>query len=223
VAPVAVSPPLHPDAAPTVDVWVDVVCPWAYLGLDRSDLLRELGFLVRNRAYELHPEIPPDGIDVRPDGHLAATYARVGADCATVGLPFRPPSRVTNSRLVLEWTEAIAATCPDRHEEVIGALFAARFVDDADLGDPDVITTIVASSGVDVTVVREAVDDGTGARRLLDSVDEAREQGIVATPAWRFPGGFVVPGVHSRDQFRRWAGRLMERALEASGPGSDDR
>jgi predicted DsbA family dithiol-disulfide isomerase len=106
---------------------------------------------------------------------------------------------------------------------MIRALFAARFVDDADLGDPEVITTIVASSGVDVTGVREAVDDGVGARRLLDSVDEAREHGIVATPAWRFPGGFVVPGVHSRDQFRRWAGRLMERALHASEPCSDDR
>jgi predicted DsbA family dithiol-disulfide isomerase len=217
------SPPSPPAAAPTVDVWVDVVCPWAYLGLDRSELLRELGFAVRSRTYELHPETPTGGIHVRPDGRLAATYERVGAECAAVGLPFRAPSRVPNSRRVLEWIEAAAATHPERLEAVVRSLFAARFVDDADLGDPDVIAAVLASSGVEVPAVGGAVDDGTGARRLLDSVDEARDQGIVATPAWRFPGGFVVPGVHNRDQFRRWAGRLMERAPEASGPGSDDR
>ncbi len=115
----AVSPPLV-GVAPTVEVWVDVVCPWAYLGLDRSDLLRELGFEVRSRAYELHPEIPPSGIDVRPDGSLASTYERVGAECELVGLRFRPPGRVPNSRLVMEWTEAVAATSPDRHEVAVG-------------------------------------------------------------------------------------------------------
>jgi predicted DsbA family dithiol-disulfide isomerase len=210
-------------AMPIVEVWVDVVCPWAYLGLDRSNVLRELGFAVRSRAYELHPEIPPGGIDVRPDGRLAATYERVGAECAAVDQPFRAPSRVPNSRLVLEWTEAVAATRPEQHEAAVESLFAARFVDDADLGDGEVITSVLAGSGIDVSEVRAAVDDGIGARRLLDSVDEARDNGIVATPAWRFPGGFVVPGVHTRDQFRRWAGRLMERASEASEPASDDR
>ncbi len=85
------------------------------------------------------------------------------------------------------------------------------------------IATVVASTGADVDEARAAVDDGTGARRLLDSVDEARDEGIVATPAWRFAGGFVVPGVHSRDQFRRWALRLMERAQQASGAPTDDR
>jgi hypothetical protein len=114
--PVPVSPPLPPGATPTidvrVDVWVDVVCPWAYLGLDRSNLLRDLGFVVRSRPLELHPEIPPEGIDVRPDGRLAATYERVAAECAAVSLPFRAPSRVPNSRLVLEWTEAIERRVP---------------------------------------------------------------------------------------------------------------
>jgi predicted DsbA family dithiol-disulfide isomerase len=208
---------------PTVDVWIDVVCPWAYLGLDRSDLLRELGFTVRSRAYELHPEVPRGGLEMRPDGRLAATYERVRADCAAVGLAFRPPSRISNSRLALEWTEATAAICPDRHEEVVRSLFAARFVRDADLGDADVIMKVLAPLGAALHEVRGAVEDGTGARRLAESVREARAEGIAATPAWRFPGGFVVPGVHSRDQFRRWAGRLMGRSPGPSGAGSDGR
>jgi predicted DsbA family dithiol-disulfide isomerase len=220
---VAASPPFDADRAPTVEVWVDVVCPWAYLGLDRSNVLRDLGFAVSTRAYELHPEIPSGGIDVPPDGRLAATYERVRTDCTSVGLPFHPPSRVPNSRVVLEWTEAIAATAPDLHDAAVRALFTARFVDDADLGDVDVITTVLVASGIDVSEVRAAVEKGIGARRLLKSIEEAHDHGIVATPAWRFPGGFVVPGVHTRDQFRRWAGRLMERATEASGPASGDR
>jgi predicted DsbA family dithiol-disulfide isomerase len=220
---VSLPPPPSAGAEPTVEVWIDVVCPWAYLGLDRSDLLRGLGFSVRSRTYELHPEIPPGGLGVRPDGRLAATYERVRAECVAVGMPFRAPSRVSSSRRVLEWIEAIAATRPEHHEAAVRSLFAARFIDDVDLGDSDAITTILGSLDPDLAEVREAVENGTGARRLAESIAEARAEGIVATPAWRFPGGFVVPGVHSRDQFRRWAGRLMERTPRPSEPGSDGR
>jgi predicted DsbA family dithiol-disulfide isomerase len=223
VTPVAASPPVDDPAAPVVEVWVDVVCPWAYLGLDRSAMLRDLGFEVRSRGYELHPEIPPEGAAVRSGGRLAATYERVAAECAEAGLPFRVPRRVPNSRRALEWTEAVAIVSPDLHEAVVRALFEARFGDDADLSDPATIRRIVGSTGVDTDVVAHAVDDGRAAARLVASIEEARDQGIVATPAWRFPNGFVVPGVQPREQLARWAGRLMTHAPGPPGGASGGR
>src|SRR3954447_16812739 len=70
--------------SPTVHVtmWSDYICPWAYLGRDRTDLLRSLGVDVTSRPYELHPELPPEGRTMRPGGRLAAVYESIGRECA---------------------------------------------------------------------------------------------------------------------------------------------
>jgi hypothetical protein len=80
----------------------------------------------------------------------------------------------------------------------------------------------VAAAGVDAGVVGRAVDEGVGAAGLLASRDAATEIGVAATPAWRFEGGFVMPGVHPREQVSRWAGRLLAGRVAASeGDGVD--
>jgi predicted DsbA family dithiol-disulfide isomerase len=208
---------------PIVEVWIDVVCPWAYLGLDRTALLRELGFEVRTRAFELNPGIPSEGIDVRDGGRLAATHERIRRECAEVQMPFDPPRLVPNSRMALEWVEAAAVLAPERHRAVVETLFRGRFADGADLGDPSVVAGLVADAGVDAAAVGRGVDDGVGAAGMLASRDVASEIGIAATPAWRFENGFVLPGVHPREHVSRWGRRLLERSVAASEQGGADR
>src|SRR5947209_18121880 len=43
-------------------MWFDYVCPWAYLGRDRTTVMRSLGVDVVVRPFELHPEIPREGV-----------------------------------------------------------------------------------------------------------------------------------------------------------------
>src|SRR3954468_1784980 len=68
--------------------WSDYLCPWCYVGQDRSAQMEELGVRVVHRPFELHPEIGPTGRRIRVDGRLASTFARVADACAEVGLPF---------------------------------------------------------------------------------------------------------------------------------------
>jgi predicted DsbA family dithiol-disulfide isomerase len=197
-----------------VEVWIDFLCPWAYLGQDRSELLAGLGlgYEVRSRPFELHPEIPTEGRRVEPGGRLSAVYERIGKECAAVGLPFRPPDHVANTRVALEWSEGVAACDLDRHPAVVAALMAASFADGLDVGDVDVVRGVISEVGVDVDAVAATVERG-GARASVDrSMDDAREIGVAATPAWRFPSGFVLPGVQPREQVERWARRLAARA-----------
>ena len=49
-------------------LWRDYLCPWCYLGRDRTALLTELGVTVDARSYELHPEIPPAADPCAPTG-----------------------------------------------------------------------------------------------------------------------------------------------------------
>ena len=207
--------PLVP--TPHVDVWIDLLCPWAYLGQDRTDALRELGFEVRSRTYELHPDIPPGGRPVRAGGRLDATLARIAEECAACGLELRAPRRVPNSGPALTWVEAVGLVSPAQREPIVRRLFAAHFVDGSDLEDPDVLAAAATSVGVDPEAVASSLDAAKS--ELSDSMRAARDAGVAATPAWRFESGFVIPGVQSREATLRWASRVLARS--GGVPGGD--
>ena len=84
-----------------VDVWADVSCPWCYIGHHR---LREAiageppgSVAVRPRAFELHPELPPEGIAIEDyyPRHFASVEAmrddlgRVADAAAAAGVEIR--------------------------------------------------------------------------------------------------------------------------------------
>ena len=75
-------------------MWSDYICPWAYLGRDRTALLRSLGVSVTAMPYELHPDLPPQGRAVRPDGRMGRAYEAIGRECDDVGMPFRAPTHM---------------------------------------------------------------------------------------------------------------------------------
>ena len=49
--------------APRIDVWVDPICPFCYVAVERAAWLRErYGADVRWHPFDLHPEYQPEGI-----------------------------------------------------------------------------------------------------------------------------------------------------------------
>jgi predicted DsbA family dithiol-disulfide isomerase len=189
-------------------VWRDYLCPWCYLGRDRTILLESLGVEVTPLAYELHPEIPTEGRPVRPDGRFATVMARIGAECEAVGLPFRSPTKIANTRAALEVSEAVRVAQPDAFPAVDAAFYDAQWVHDQDLGDPAVVEAILANAGVDLT----SVDHAEGARLVESARAEAVDHDVTGTPAWWVADRLLIPGVQDRDTVERWIRRLQERS-----------
>lgn len=192
-------------------MWSDYICPWAYLGRDRTAYLRSLGVDVTPRPYELHPDLPPTGRPVRPGGRMTRVYESIGAECAAVGMPFRPPTHVPNSRRALETAEVVRALEPTAFDAFDAALFTAHFVDGDDIGDPDVLDALVAATGPAAAEVRARVDRGEGSATVAASISNAHEHGVAATPAWLFGSDgaeLVLPGVQPRELFERVVARL---------------
>lgn len=190
-------------------LWRDYLCPWCYLGRDRTALMASLGVEATTLGYELHPEVPTDGRPVRPDGRLAMVLEHLGAECASVGLPFRAPSRIPNTRRALETVEVVRSEHPEVFATVDDAFYRAQWVDGADLGDPAVIDAVLVGAGLDAAAVGRAREQGVGAAALAASMAEAVERGVTGTPAWWVDDRLLIPGVQDRDTVERWVGRLL--------------
>jgi predicted DsbA family dithiol-disulfide isomerase len=200
-------------------LWRDYLCPWCYLGRDRTAILESLDVEVTPRAYELHPELPLEGRAVRPGGRFTAVLESIAAECEAIGLPFRRPSRVASTRRALEVSEVVRTVAPEAFATVDAAFYDAQWVHDQDLGDPEVVDRIVVEAGADLDAVNAGLAAGDGARAVAASMAEAREHDVTGAPSWWLDDRLLVPGVQDPTTLRRWVERLAIHRKHDEGPG----
>ena len=163
--------------------------------------------------YELHPRIPIEGVTLRErwgaryEGAVAM-YRRIEEECEAVGLPFRRPERIPNTRRALETAEFVRRHFPDAFPALDRALFAAHFVEGRFIGDADVLDELVVNAGADAAAVREAVTDGAMHEAVAESMRAAVDAGVTGTPAWLLDERLLIPGVLPRHLFERAVSRL---------------
>ena len=176
----------------------------------------DLGLTVVHRPYELHPEIPPSGKRVRLDGRMAPTFARIAAECDAIGLPFRPPDRMPNTRRALAAAEWVRVHHPAAAEAVHEGLFAAHFAAGLPIDDPDVVDQIVGDAGAPAAEVRDAVDHGAAGALVGASMADARALGVSSTPTWVLDDGFTIPGALDRATLERWITKIVARSASTA-------
>jgi predicted DsbA family dithiol-disulfide isomerase len=191
--------------------WSDYLCPWCYVGQDRSAQMQALGLDVVHRPFELHPEIPPEGRRIRADGRLGPTFARIAAECEELGMPFRPPERMPNTRRALETAEWVRLHHRTAADAVHAGLFDAHFAAGLAIDDPEVIDQIVADAGAPVDEVRDAIAAGAAGQLVDASMTEARSAGVSSTPTWVLEDGFAIPGALDRATLARWITKIVAR------------
>lgn len=166
--------------------------------------------------YELHPRIPVGGVSLRERwgaryDEATSMYLRIEAECEAVALPFRRPERIPNTRRALETAEHVRRSRPEAFEALDRALFDAHFVEQLDIGDPEVLDQLVTDAGADAVAVRSAVDEGLTRTALVESMDTARDIGVSGTPAWLLDQQLLLPGVLPRQLFERAVTRMRNR------------
>ncbi|MEZ5138783.1 MAG: DsbA family protein [Acidimicrobiales bacterium] len=192
--------------------WSDYLCPWCYVGRARSRLLEGLGVRVVHLPYELHPEIPPEGRRIRADGRLAPTFERVAEECEAVGLPWRAPTRMPNTRRALATAEWVRHHHPAAFDSLHASLFDAHFARGEPIDDRDVLDALVAAAGAPASRVRDAVEGGEGDALVDASMRAAREAGVGSTPTWVLDGGLVIPGALDAATLERWVRKIAGRS-----------
>ena len=199
-----------------VDVWADVSCPWCYIGHHR---LREAiageppgSVAVRPRAFELHPELPAEGIAIEDyyPRHFESVEAmsddlgRVADAAAAAGVEIRfdRMKRAPNTRLAHRLV--VIATRDGHGPAALVALFRGHFRDGADVADPDQATALVAAAvpDLDASALRRALDDGEGEREVAAEEGLAGRMGITGVPFFVAGQAVALSGAHDTDTFR---------------------
>jgi predicted DsbA family dithiol-disulfide isomerase len=189
----------------------DFICPYCYVG-ERlaAPVLEEFGLALDWRGYEIHPEIPPEGLATNQTDRsgLERLWSRVETFAASLEVPIRRPSMIPSSRLALEGAEL--ARREGKLEPYRERIFSAFFREGLDIGDPDRLTELAVDAGLDRALFQEAIR----ARHFRDTIDEHREQAedhlVTGVPTF-FLFGVPVVGAQSSEAYRRSFARILER------------
>ena len=194
-----------------LDIFSDPVCPWCYIGkarLDRALAARpDHPFEIEWHPFQLNPEMPAGGMD-RTDyletkfggreGALRA-YGPVVEAAEASGLTLnlsaiaRQPNTLDAHRLI-HW-----AGLEGRQTPVVAALFRAYFVDGRDIGDPQVLTSVGAASGLDAGMLERLLGGDADKAAILARDAHARDRGVRAVPTFIVGNRHAVQGAQPHD------------------------
>ena len=154
-------------------------------------------------SYELHPEIPPQGmlLSERFKGRdLAPFYAQLQARGKELGIVFNEHTLLSNSRLALMASEY--ARDMGKHDSFHENMFHTYFTEGLDIGNPDVIASVSVKSGLDAKEMLTTVNDGRYATRLDDSRREGRLIGLTGIPLFIINNQYKIVGAQPMEVFR---------------------
>lgn len=203
-------------AAPAIDFVSDMVCPWCFIGLRRLEtaLAGVPEPNVRFHPFQLDPETPPEGRDLR--GHLAARFgdpsamfARVEQVARESGIPLDFSKIKRRPNTLKAHTLAGAAATKGTQRALVSALFHAYFLDGADIGDDATLVGIATGHGFTEDEATQVLADG----KLLAATEaEARgqaQQGIRGVPFVIFGEKLAVSGAQPVETFREAYAKSM--------------
>ncbi len=176
-----------------IEIILDVICPWCYIGKRRLERALEiapgLDPIISWKPYLLEPQMPNEGMDRQ--AYIESKYGKEEAlglfealkeAGSEVGIPFafehiaRMPNSLDAHRLI-HWAEA--EKCQD---EVVENLFMSHFVEGGDIGDRELLGDLAAMSGLDANQIRSWLDSDQDVNTVKGSISQASGLGIKAIP-----------------------------------------
>ena len=206
-----------------VDIWSDVVCPWCYVGKARFEkALAAFGgrdeVAVAYHSFELDPSWPP-GQTVPILEMLATKYQLSPAEAEAAegqvaglaraeGLPFNPARPLGNTFDVHRVLQ-LGLDQGFQHR-LLDELYRAYFGDAADIFDPDVLSTIAVTAGLDPEDVKQVLGSDDYAGQVRADEQQAQQLGIRGVPFFVLDGRVGVSGAQSAQTFTEALSSLRE-------------
>ena len=198
----------------------DYICPWCYIGFTRVErLMDEFEVEFDAYAYDLRPDIPPEGMP-REQASRGRAYPPGYVDnliqtARDSGIDMKRPALIPNTRKAHEATEFAkdAGLLLPFHR----AVFHAYWEREDNIGDIDILCRVAEECGIDAGGLREAILDGRYASDVEEQIAWARAAGITGVPTFINDERFALVGAQDYEVFRDVAKRVIRsREQEAS-------
>ncbi len=171
----------------------DFSSPYGYIGAEKIEALAArhgrgvdwhpmlLGVAFRTTGSQPLTTIPLKGDYTKHDVPRSARFH----DVALVMPSKFPIATQAPARIVLWQRERDAWRCG----ALVKTLYRAYFVDDRDIGDPDIAADVAATTGLDREAARAAIDDPAWKDALRREVEAAMAKGVFGSPFVFVPRG----------------------------------
>jgi predicted DsbA family dithiol-disulfide isomerase len=226
-----------PAVGTRIDIVSDAICPWCYIG--KRQLERALGILaaeglrfsVHWNAFQLNPDMPPEGRDraayrawkFGSAEKAAALDQRITEAAQAVGLQFRTdlmqrtPNTILAHRLIwFAGQHERASGAAGMQDATMEAVFKAYFTQGADIGDAAVLADCAAEAGLDRDEVVAFLAGDLADREMRAADQAAREAGVNGVPSFFLDGyslfSGAMPAETMADALRRAREILSQRA-----------
>ncbi len=153
------------------------------------------------RAFEIHPETPPEGRRHPEHGRAArvANYERMRERARAFGMEMVMPEVSPNSRRALEAAEY--AREKGAHEPFHRAVFRKLFAEGLDIYRWDVLRAAAREAGVDPDQMQREVEAGTYRVAVDNQSEEARSLRITGVPTFIFDDAYAIVGAQQYSAF----------------------
>ncbi|MFD6878478.1 MULTISPECIES: DsbA family oxidoreductase [unclassified Streptomyces] len=190
-----------------IEIYSDVLCPWCYIG--KSRIAKALdGFAHRDavevvwRSFELAPDA--DGVPGVTAAEAMEQWTDPAAVPARIAL-IRSNGEQEGVELNLHKSRPVStfdahrlihlATARGRVDAVLEGLFHAYHTDALNVADPEVLSGIAATAGLDADEVKELLEGDRYADRVAADERRAVRLGVSGVPSVVIDGRPPVSGV----------------------------
>ncbi|SDD14614.1 Predicted dithiol-disulfide isomerase, DsbA family [Paenibacillus sp. UNCCL117] len=195
-----------------IDIYSDMVCPWCRIG--KSNLMKALAAwkdgdqaTVSYRAYQLDPELPPEGkpfqeaMAKKMGGvhQIAQATDQVTRAGAAAGVPFRfdRVTRMPNTKLAHRLTALLPS---DKQGPWVDAVMKAYFEEGQDIALREVLLSLASELGEDAEALGRRLDLGEGETQVKDDQQQAARMGVTGVPFFVFNNKYALSGAYPPDQ-----------------------
>lgn len=184
-----------------LEVFYDYTCAWCYFSTARTDrLAKEVAVQFKWTVFPLHSKVPEQGMemtDLYAGFDITAMKQRLSAVAAAEGLPFKPHSRMYNTRKAQELgklADKLGLIIPYQK-----SVYHAYFVEGRNIALPDELTEIGRRAGLPDQEMRSAILEGRYSKEVDEDWARCKLLGIDSVPAYVCRDKVMVGFKHYQD------------------------
>ena len=189
-----------------VNVIIDTVCPWCYIGKRRFEqalaLRPDLNVKLAWHAFLLNSEMPAGGIarnlyltrKFGSEARVRRIYGAIEEAGQSVEINFafdriaRTPNSVDSHRLIR------FAERTGKADAMVETLFIEYFINGRDIGSRPVLLDFGRKLDLDVEGLRNYLDSEEGVRSIYDENSRAHRLGVNGVPSFVFNENMMISG-----------------------------